>query len=110
MAELKIERRLNYVDLILTRQILFWSAVVRMLKEGVTFNKARQGILQDKYLECLRTGKDNLYYAKGDLATGEVGPQMKDSRIEKGGFPLWLAILLYLLARYYLNKWKKNKK
>lgn len=109
MAELKIERRLNFVDLILTRQILFWSSVVRMFSQGVTYQKARQGILQEKYTECLRTGKSNLYYAKGDLTKGEVGPQMKDSRIEKGGFPLWLAIMLYLIIRYYLKRRKKNR-
>jgi len=110
MAELKIERRLNYVDLILTRQILFWSAVVEMFRYGVTYKKARAGILQRKYNECLATGKDNLYYAKGDMKSGELGPQLKDTRIEKGGFPLWLAILLYLLAKREYNKYKKRRK
>jgi hypothetical protein len=80
-----------------------------MLKQGITYQKARQGILQEKYNECLRTGKPNLYYAKGDITKGELGPQIKDARIYNDGFPLWLALLLYLIIRYYWNKRKKNK-
>ena len=109
MAELKIEKRLNFVDLILTRQVLFWSSVVRMFKQGVTFNKARQGILQEKYTECLLSGKSNLYYETANIQNGEIGPQLKDTRIEAGGFPFWLAVLIYLLFRYYLKRSKKKK-